>query len=65
MKVNLEMDQDDQLREYQQDTIITEKQFLTLKQDNKSVSSIMDKIGSIPVEEQVETLMASCEYVPP
>lgn len=25
----------------------------------------MDKIGDIPVEEQVNTLMASCEYEPP
>jgi len=36
-----------------------------LKQDSKSISSIMDKIGDIPVEEQVNTLMASCEYEPP
>ena len=25
----------------------------------------MDKIADIPVEEQVTTLMASCEYEPP
>jgi hypothetical protein len=36
-----------------------------LKRDTKSISSIMEKIGDIPVEEQVNTLMASCEYEPP
>lgn len=65
MKVNLELDQDDQLKEYQQETILNEKQFIMLKQDSKSISSIMEKIGNIPVEEQVNTLMASCEYEPP
>ena len=65
MKVNLELDQDDQLKEYQQDTILNEKQFIMLKQDSKSISSIMEKIGNIPVEEQVNTLMTSCEYEPP
>jgi len=55
------------LREYQSEQVLNDQQFIMLKQDsrNKSIRSIIAKIGEVAVEDQVETLMASCEYVPP
>ena len=43
MKVNLELDQDDQLREYQSEQVLNDQQFIMLKQDsrNKSIKSII------------------------